>query len=94
MSGSAPAVLMSSSVVVLMAACECLIYGVSSIAPSFTSHQKRILETRKEVSRVELVALALNVNSSIGSPAGRMSPTKAQQTMSYAPPLLRLAGKP
>ena len=27
-----------------------------------------------------------------GSPSGRMSPTKAQQTMSYAPPLLRLAG--
>ncbi|KAF2755226.1 WD40 repeat-like protein [Pseudovirgaria hyperparasitica] len=29
-----------------------------------------------------------------GSPAGRMSPTKAQQTMSYAPPLLRLAASP
>ncbi|KAJ4340383.1 hypothetical protein N0V95_007523 [Ascochyta clinopodiicola] len=29
-----------------------------------------------------------------GSPTGRMSPTKAQQTMSYAPPLLRLAASP
>ncbi|KAF2741979.1 WD40 repeat-like protein [Sporormia fimetaria CBS 119925] len=29
-----------------------------------------------------------------GSPGGRMSPTKAQQTMSYAPPLLRLAASP
>ncbi|KAF2205899.1 WD40 repeat-like protein [Delitschia confertaspora ATCC 74209] len=29
-----------------------------------------------------------------GSPSGRMSPTKAQQTMSYAPPLLRLAASP
>ncbi|KAL1611807.1 hypothetical protein SLS60_000027 [Paraconiothyrium brasiliense] len=28
------------------------------------------------------------------SPGGRMSPTKAQQTMSYAPPLLRLAASP
>ncbi|KAF2273737.1 WD40 repeat-like protein [Westerdykella ornata] len=28
------------------------------------------------------------------SPSGRMSPTKAQQTMSYAPPLLRLAASP
>ncbi|KAF1832722.1 WD40 repeat-like protein [Decorospora gaudefroyi] len=28
------------------------------------------------------------------SPTGRMSPTKAQQTMSYAPPLLRLAASP
>jgi WD repeat-containing protein 68 len=32
---------------------------------------------------------------STGSPGGgRMSPTKAQQTMSYAPPLLRLAASP
>lgn len=30
----------------------------------------------------------------LGSPTGRMSPTKAQQTMSYAPPLLRLAASP
>lgn len=30
----------------------------------------------------------------IGSPGGRISPTKAQQTMSYAPPLLRLAASP
>ncbi|KAK5018962.1 hypothetical protein LTR60_001287 [Cryomyces antarcticus] len=29
-----------------------------------------------------------------GSPGGRMSPTKAQQTMSHAPPLLRLAASP
>ncbi|ORY19698.1 WD40-repeat-containing domain protein [Clohesyomyces aquaticus] len=29
-----------------------------------------------------------------GSPAGRISPTKAQQTMSYAPPLLRLSASP
>ncbi|KAF1958719.1 WD40 repeat-like protein [Byssothecium circinans] len=29
-----------------------------------------------------------------GSPSGRMSPTKAQQTMSYAPPLLRLSASP
>ena len=34
------------------------------------------------------------LTSSKGSPAGRMSPTKAQQTMSYAPPLLRLAASP
>jgi WD repeat-containing protein 68 len=33
-------------------------------------------------------------NYAIGSPTGRMSPTKAQQTMSYAPPLLRLAASP
>lgn len=33
-------------------------------------------------------------DSSIGSPSGRMSPTRAQQTMSYAPPLLRLAASP
>jgi WD repeat-containing protein 68 len=32
-------------------------------------------------------------NITLGSP-GRMSPTKAQQTMSYAPPLLRLAASP
>ncbi|KAF2840499.1 WD40 repeat-like protein [Patellaria atrata CBS 101060] len=30
----------------------------------------------------------------LGSPTGRMSPTKAQQTMQYAPPLLRLAASP
>ena len=32
--------------------------------------------------------------SSDASPGGRISPTLAQQTMSYAPPLLRLAASP
>jgi WD repeat-containing protein 68 len=82
---------MSSSAVEQMGVSECSTYEVWSIAPSFTSPLPKMTKVS-----CALCSLDLNTNSYLdASPGGgRISPTLAQQTMSYAPPLLRLAASP
>ncbi|KAJ4357531.1 uncharacterized protein N0V89_002107 [Didymosphaeria variabile] len=60
--------------------------------PTLTA-KTQLIAHDKEVFDVRFCAGSVDVFVSY-SPGGRMSPTKAQQTMSYAPPLLRLAASP
>src|ERR1017187_10209986 len=73
-----------------MGAYECSISEVSSIARSSTSPLRK---TTKVCSMYQCPILLLNLTDP-NSAGGRISPTLAQQTMSYAPPLLRLAASP
>lgn len=74
-----------------MAACVCLIYGAWSTALSYTNQQLRMTKVCTRACHIILHA-DINIDASPGG--GRISPTLAQQTMSYAPPLLRLAASP
>jgi WD repeat-containing protein 68 len=73
-----------------MGAYECSISEVLSIARSSTSPLRK---TTKVCSIYQCPILLLNLTDP-NSAGGRISPTLAQQTMSYAPPLLRLAASP
>jgi WD repeat-containing protein 68 len=90
MSGFVPTVLMCSSAVVLMEVCECSICGVWSTALLYTN----LLPRMTKVCFVSSSDSVHTHNFTDASPGGRISPTLAQQTMSYAPPLLRLAASP
>lgn len=49
---------------------------------------------REKGESQDLISAPFAVSNRMKGSPGRMSPTKAQQTMSYAPPLLRLAASP
>lgn len=91
MSDFAPTVWTYLSVVEPMVVSECLISEAWSIAPSFMNQLQKMIKVW--ISKIVLgISLILFIDSSPGG--GRISPTLAQQTMSYAPPLLRLAASP
>jgi hypothetical protein len=87
-----PIVLTFLSAVVQMAVCVCLTCEAWSTAPLYTNQLPRMTKVCTLELFIFLIRANLHTDASPGG--GRISPTLAQQTMSYAPPLLRLAASP